>query len=77
MHKIEKYEKEKHEDWNCNNCPFQGNEASELMKHLKLTAHQPSPKIKDRTKFFQDYKRCYTCDLEVDGYWNFDEPQED
>ena len=40
------------------------------MKHLKLTAHQPSPKIKDKKKLFQDYRRCYTCDLEVDGYWN-------
>ena len=40
------------------------------MNHLKLTGHQPSPIIKDKRNFFSDYKRCYTCNLEVDGYWN-------
>ena len=58
------------ENWNCNDCPFQGNEASELMKHLKVTGHQPSPTIKDKKSIFSDYKRCYTCDYEVDGYVN-------
>ena len=58
------------EEWNCNDCPFQANAPSELMKHLKTTTHQPSPNVSDRKRLFNDYKRCYTCNLEVDGYWN-------
>ena len=61
-------EHEEHEEWNCNDCAFQSNGAAELMNHLKLTSHQPSPNITDRRKLFKDYKRCYTCNLEVDGY---------
>ena len=58
------------ENWNCNDCSFQANNPSELMNHLKLTTHQPSPNVSDKKKLFSDYKRCYTCNLEVDGYWN-------
>jgi transcription elongation factor Elf1 len=58
------------EDWSCNDCSFQANHPSELMNHLKLTTHQPSPNVTDKKKLFSDYKRCYTCNLEVDGYWN-------
>ena len=57
-------------EWNCNNCPFQANSADDLMKHLKTTAHQPSPEIKNKKKLFCDYKQCYTCKLEFNGYWN-------
>ena len=58
------------DEWNCNDCPYQATAPSELMKHLKIAKHQPSPSIKDKTKIFSDYKRCYTCNLEVDGYIN-------
>ena len=29
-------------EWNCNDCPFQASSADELIKHLKLSGHQPS-----------------------------------
>ena len=57
-------------EWNCNDCPFQANIASHLMKHLKITSHQPSPTINNRKALFLDYKQCYTCKQEFDGYWN-------
>ena len=50
------------EEWNCNDCSFQANCASELLKHLKLSAHQPSKK--------NDVKQCYTCKLKFEGYFN-------
>ena len=56
-------------DWNCNDCSFQANNAMELMNHLKITSHQPSKEI-DRRKTFKDYKQCYTCSEEFDGYYN-------
>ena len=40
------------------------------MKHLKLTSHQPSSEIKERRALFLDYKQCYTCKMEFDGFWN-------
>ena len=58
------------DEWNCNDCPFQGNISSQLMKHLKLTSHQPSSEIKERRALFLDYKQCYTCKMEFDGFWN-------
>ena len=70
MHMEKEHVKTEIENWNCNDCPFQGNEASELMKHLKLTGHQPSPNIKDKKSIYSDYRKCYTCDFEVDGYVN-------
>ena len=62
MHIIEEHE------WDCDNCTFRSNKPDELRKHLKDTSHQPSITITNRTKLFEDYKRCYTCDLEIDGY---------
>ena len=58
------------EEWNCNDCPFQSIMSSHLMKHLKLTTHQPSHKIKDKRALYLDYKQCYTCKMEFEGYWN-------
>ena len=37
--------------WNCNDCAFQGNEALELMNHLRVTGHQPSKNIEKRKAF--------------------------
>ena len=63
--------KEHREDeWNCMDCSFQGNCVSDLIKHLKLTAHQPSKTISDKRKLFRDYKQCYTCKMDFDGYFN-------
>ena len=70
MHNKTKHEVKNKEDWNCNDCPFQANIAAELINHLKLTAHQPSQNNHDQGKSFKDYRRCYTCQLEFDGYWN-------
>ena len=68
-HMKEEHEKENFQEWNCDSCPFQANEAEELMNHLKATTHQPSPVI-DKKILYREYTRCYTCDLEVDGYVN-------
>ena len=71
MHKIEEHEvSKKSGEWNCNDCFHQSDNASDLMKHLKATGHQPSPNIQNKRMVFQDYRQCYTCRLEFDGYWN-------
>ena len=57
-------------EWTCNDCPFQASSSSELMNHVRILAHQSSPNVKDRKKFFFDYRQCYTCKLEFDGYKN-------
>ena len=58
------------EEWNCNDCAFQGNCATELMNHLKITTHQPSKNVKDKRKVFQDYNQCFTCKMDFDGFFN-------
>ena len=55
--------------WNCNDCDFQGHKADDLLKHLKRAGHQPSALVEKR-KLFSDYKECYTCKEEFDGYFN-------
>ena len=68
MHKIEQHETpQRSDEWNCNDCAFQASVPTELMKHLKLTSHQLSSDITEKRKVFQDYKQCYTCNLEFDG----------
>ena len=64
------HEKEKSLEWNCNDCPMQYNTASELRNHLKITSHQPSKTVVDRKSIFLDYMKCYTCQLEFEGYKN-------
>ena len=61
---------ESDDEWSCNDCPFQGNCASELMTHLKFSAHQPSINVKDKRRVFRDYKQCYTCKMDFDGFHN-------
>ena len=56
--------------WNCDDCSFQGGGASELINHLKITGHQPSRAKQDNRKIFKDFKQCYTCEMEFDGYYN-------
>ena len=58
------------EDWNCDDCSFGDSCPTELMKHLQITTHQPSKHIKDKRKVFLDYKQCYTCKKDFDGYIN-------
>ena len=55
--------------WNCEDCFFQGHFAEDLMNHLKVSSHQPSKSL-DKRKIFKDYRQCYTCHLEFDGYLN-------
>ena len=61
--------KTRSDEWNCNDCAFQANDAPALLNHLKTTGHQPSKDL-DRKKVFNDYKQCYTCNMEFDGYFN-------
>ena len=58
------------EEWNCDNCPFQANCASELLKHLQVSGHQPSKNVRDKRKVFENYKQCYTCKMDFDGFYN-------
>ena len=58
------------DEWNCNDCAYQAGDALELMKHLKITGHQPSQSIKDRRKVFKDFRECYTCKMAFDGYYS-------
>ena len=68
-HVIRKHTKKHHtQEWNCNDCSFQGNEAEELLNHLRNTAHQPS-KTLEKKKLFKDYRKCYTCQMEFDGFY--------
>ena len=71
---VEKHVTEKHDtvntdQWNCKNCPFQAYDALELMNHLKESGHQPSVQV-EKKKVFLDYKQCYTCKSEFDGFHN-------
>ena len=56
-------------DYTCNDCSFQTNDADVLIKHLKITTHQPS-RSDNNKRSKKDYSRCYTCDLAVEGYWD-------
>ena len=58
------------DEWNCMDCAFQANCASELLKHLKIKGHTPSSNIKDKRKLFNDYRQCYTCKMDFDGFKN-------
>jgi hypothetical protein len=40
----------KHDEWICNDCPFQANSADELMKHLRISGHQPSQLVNAKGK---------------------------
>ena len=55
------------QDWNCNDCLYQGHTSPSLLKHLKTTGHQPSALVEKRS-LFPDYKECYTCNEQFDGY---------
>ena len=57
-------------EWNCNDCAFHADIAPELMKHLKLSGHQPSQSVKDKRKVFRDFRECYTCKMAFEGYYN-------
>ena len=63
------HEKEKHVDgeWNCNDCSFQAHTSGELMKHLHVCGHQPSPNIRDMNT---EIKRCFTCNEEFFSKWH-------
>ena len=62
---LQKHNTEVHVQWNCNDCPHQAHCASELRKHLKETGHMP---VIDKKKLFDDYRECYTCKMDFDGY---------
>ena len=69
-HIRKEHENSKYSDeWNCNDCAYQANHAEVLIKHLKEYGHQPSKNI-EKKKYINDYKQCYTCKSEFDGYNN-------
>ena len=68
-HMLKKHTKVNSDEWNYNYCPFQFNDASSLINHLKMSSHQPSKEL-DKKKTFQEYKQCFTCKMEFDGYYN-------
>ena len=45
--------------YNCDDCPFQGDNYSELKKHLERSQHRPS----------EQREICYTCENEFQGYF--------
>ena len=70
-HMIEIHSKKSSQScWNCDDCEFVASCASGLMKHLQVNSHQPSKSVKDKRKVFVDYKQCYTCDMDFDGFYN-------
>ena len=67
-HVIDEHPKEtKHDEWICNDCPFQANSADELMKHLRISGHQPSQHIQNSKSRIT---HCYTCKEEFSSYWH-------
>ena len=69
MSELREHRISKHGDkqWNCDGCSFQAHSSDELIKHLKLTGHQPSQQILDSKS---KISRCYTCKEEFTSYWN-------
>ena len=62
---LEKHTKRCHGDkppiqYNCNDCPFQGENGLALKKHVQRTKHCPS----------EYNEKCYTCKKEFTSYWN-------
>ena len=46
--------------YNCEDCPFQGENGLELKKHIVRTKHSPS----------EYCEKCYTCKKEFSSYWH-------
>ena len=46
--------------YNCEDCPFQGENGLELKKHIVRTKHSPSEYL----------EKCYTCNKEFSSYWH-------
>ena len=59
-----------HDEWPCNDCPFQASSSAILMKHLQITGHQPSKSIINGRKDLEDYRQCYTCKMDFNGFNN-------
>ena len=67
---LEVHVKEKHtsnSQWGCGNCSFLATSADQLLNHLKESSHQPHKDV-DKRKVFEEYKQCYTCKSEFDGF---------
>ena len=50
----------KTKQYNCEDCPFQGENGVELKKHVQRTSHNPS----------ECTEECYTCKKEFVSYWH-------
>ena len=51
---------ERPREYNCEDCPFQGNNGLELKKHVQRTKHNPSEYL----------EKCYSCKKEFTSYWH-------
>ena len=60
MHKDKEEEINEAKQYNCEDCPFQGENGLELKKHIMRTKHCPSVSI----------EKCYTCKKEFPSYWH-------
>ena len=58
-HMEKEHKKKKYDgvEWNCDGCCFQGDGASQLLNHLKLTGHQPSKSQQDNRKIFKYFRK--------------------
>ena len=60
-----KMEHNNEDEWNCNDCDFQGSSSFTLMNHLKLTRHQPSER--NTARKISIFK-CNSCEKEFQRY---------
>ena len=51
--------KKKSKQYNCEDCPFQGENGLELKRHISRTQHTPSDYVEE----------CYTCKKEFNSYF--------
>lgn len=68
---LQKHVENKHSkdgDCTCDNCPFQGEDATTLLRHLQITQHQPGINVKDKRQLLKDPRECYTCKMVFDGF---------
>ena len=66
-HIEDEHKQDQDDEWNCDGCSFQASEIHVLINHLKITGHQPSKNL-EMKKYFNEYRQCFTCKKEFNGY---------
>ena len=54
--------------WNCGDCEFRSMSLFEFRKHMKESGHQPGKDTNSKKQILEDYRECYTCKMDFDGY---------